>query len=41
MIIKKETSSAVKRFIEFARSSEGERILQESGNSIIRRASKE
>jgi len=40
MIIKKEPTAAVKRFIDFIRSPEAERILQESGNSMIRGASK-
>lgn len=39
MVIKKEPSVTVKRFIDFTRSPEGERILQESGNSMIKRAS--
>lgn len=39
MIIKKETPVTVKRFIDFSRSPEGERILQKSGNSMIKSAS--
>lgn len=39
MIIKKETPATVKRFIDFTRSLEGERLLKESGNSMIKGAS--
>jgi len=39
MVIKKEPSAIVKRFIDFTRSLEGERILRESGNAMIKSAS--
>jgi len=39
MVIKKEPSAIVKRFIDFTRSPEGERILRESGNTMIKSAS--
>jgi phosphate transport system substrate-binding protein len=39
MVIKKERSAIVKRFIDFTISLEGERILKESGNAMIKSAS--
>ena len=39
MVMKKEPSAIAKRFIDFARSPDGERILRESGNAMIKSAS--
>lgn len=39
MVIKKEPSAIVKRFIDFTSSPEGEKILRESGNAMIKSAS--